>query len=91
MITACESDVSHMQMNVFSLKFNDFKLENKYKYERTSSSSQVYRWIYAIVVVMLTIYIIIDSTTDEDLDQIRGFLRAGFTGFFALAFILVYH
>ncbi|EGR27982.1 hypothetical protein IMG5_185650 [Ichthyophthirius multifiliis] len=89
MVSAFESDVTHMQINPYSLKFNDQKLENKYKYERTSSSSSIFRFTYFIIVLIIVVYIIVDTITDKELDQIRGFLRAGFGGFFVLGLILV--
>ncbi|KAL4448656.1 hypothetical protein ABPG74_012745 [Tetrahymena malaccensis] len=91
MINASESDLSEMQMHKWSLKFQDEKHEIKYKYERTQSSSQTFRLVYILNMLPMAIYVLIDSLTDKDLDQIVGFIRAGFVIFFFLCTILVLH
>ncbi len=65
MVSACESDVTHIQLNPISLKFKDFKLENKYKYERTNSSCGIFRFTFLIIIFILAIYVIVDTITDK--------------------------
>ncbi|EAS02708.2 adenylate/guanylate cyclase domain protein (macronuclear) [Tetrahymena thermophila SB210] len=91
MINASDSDLSEMQMHRWSLKFQDEKHEVKYKYERTQSSSQTFRLVYILNMLPMAIYVLIDSLTDKSLDQIVGFIRAGFVIFFFLCTILVLH
>lgn len=48
-ISASESDVSAMQMDKWTLEFVDSKHEVTYKYERTASSSQTFRFVFLLV------------------------------------------
>lgn len=91
MISASESDVSAMQMDKWTLEFVDSKHEVTYKYERATSSSQTFRFVFLLTMIPLGVYIILDAILYHEIGQLVGLTRASFVIFFFVCIFLVFH